>query len=139
MARLIRDVMTSGPRTLAATQTVAEAARIMRQDDIGDVLVDDNGKMCGIVTDRDIVVRAIAVGKDPDRTTLKEICSKQLVALKPDDSVDEAVRVMRERAVRRVPVMDSGKPIGIVSLGDLAVERDQRSVLGQVSAAAPNK
>jgi CBS domain-containing protein len=61
------------------------------------------------------------------------------VALKPDDSVDEAVRVMRERAVRRVPVMDSGKPIGIVSLGDLAVERDQRSVLGQVSAAAPNK
>ncbi len=139
MARLIRDVMTSGPRTLAATQTVGEAARIMRQDDIGDVLIEENGKPCGIVTDRDIVVRAIALGKNPDETPLKEICTKQLVSLKPDDSVDEAVRLMRERAIRRVPVMDDGKPIGIVSLGDLAVERDQRSVLGQVSAASPNK
>lgn len=139
MARLIRDVMTSGPRTVAAKETVAEAARIMRNEDIGDVLVEEDGKPCGIVTDRDIVVRAIAIGKNPEETPIKEICSKQLVSLKPDDSVDEAVRVMRERAIRRIPVMDGGKPVGIVSLGDLAVERDQRSVLGQVSAAAPNK
>ncbi len=139
MARLIRDVMTSRPRMLSATATLAEAARIMRQDDIGDVLVEDNGRTIGIVTDRDIVVRCIAAGRNPNETPLREVCSTNLLALKPDDSVDEAVRLMRERAVRRIPVMENGKPVGIVSLGDLAVERDQKSVLGQVSAAPPNK
>ncbi len=139
MARTIRDVMTPAPHTLAATQTVDEAARLMRDEDIGDVLIEEDGEPCGIVTDRDIVVRVIAIGKDPAETRLGEICSKQLAWLKPDDSVDSAVRLMRERAIRRVPVMDAGKTIGIVSLGDLAVERDQRSVLGQVSAAVPNR
>lgn len=139
MARQIRDVMTAKPKTLSASATLAEAARIMRQEDIGDVLVVDEGKPCGIVTDRDIVVRGIAAGKDPNQTQVKEIASKDVVTLKPDASVDEAIRIMRERAIRRIPVMEGGKPIGIVSLGDLAVERDQKSVLGQVSAAPPNK
>jgi len=139
MARLIRDVMTSKPKMLASTATLAEAANIMRQDDIGGVLVEENGKPCGIVTDRDIVVRGIAAGKDPKSTPVKEVCSEKLVSVKPDDSVDEAVRLMRERAIRRVPVMDDGNPVGIVSLGDLAMERDQRSALGQVSSAPPNK
>ncbi len=139
MARLIRDVMTAKPKTLAGSATLAEAARVMRQEDIGDVLVVDDGKPCGIVTDRDIVVRGIAAGKDPGQTAVKDIASKDVVTLAPDDSIDEAIRLMREHAVRRIPVMESGKPVGIVSLGDLAVERDQRSVLGQVSAAPANK
>lgn len=139
MARMIRDVMTSKPRMLASSATLAEAARIMRQEDIGDVLVEENGNPCGIVTDRDLVVRGIAAGKDPDETPLKEVCSMKLVSVKPDDSVDEAVRLMRERSVRRIPVMENGKTVGIVSLGDLAIERDQRSVLGQVSAAPPSR
>jgi CBS domain-containing protein len=139
MARLIRDVMTTKPRTLASSATLAEAATIMRQDDIGGVLVEENGKPCGIVTDRDLVVRGIAAGKDPKATPLKEVCSEKLISLEPDDSVDEAVRLMRERSIRRIPVLENGKMVGIVSLGDLALERDQRSVLGQVSAAPPNK
>jgi CBS domain-containing protein len=139
MARLIRDVMSTKPRCLASSATLAEAARIMRQDDIGDVLVEDNGRMCGIVTDRDIVVRGIAAGKNPSETTLKDVVSANLLSLEPDDTIDEAVRLMRERAVRRIPVMEAGKPVGIVSLGDLAIERDEKSVLGQVSAAPPNK
>jgi CBS domain-containing protein len=139
MARSIRDVMTAQPKTLSASATLAEAARIMRQEDIGDVLVMDDGKPCGIVTDRDIVVRGIAAGKDPNQTPLKEVASQNVVTLEPDASVDEAIRLMRERAIRRIPIMEGNKPVGIVSLGDLAVDRDQRSVLGQVSAAAPNK
>lgn len=139
MARLIRDVMTAKPKTLAGSATLTEAARMMRQEDIGDVLVLDDGKPCGIVTDRDIVVRGIAAGTDPGKTAVKDIASKDVVTLAPDASIDEAVRLMREHAVRRIPVMESGKPIGIVSLGDLALERDERSVLGQVSAAPPNK
>lgn len=139
MARMIRDVMTKKPRMLGAKATMAEAARIMREDDIGGVMVEENGKICGIVTDRDLVVRGLAAGKNPDSTPLKEVCSSQVVTLKPDDSVDEAVRLMRERAIRRVPVMENGNMVGIVSLGDLAIERDERSVLGQMSAAPPNK
>lgn len=139
MARLIRDVMTAKPKTLAGSATLAEAARMMRKEDIGDILVLDDGKPCGILTDRDIVVRGIAAGKDPGKTAVKDIASKDVVTLAPDASIDEAVRLMREHAVRRIPVMESGKPVGIVSLGDLALERDERSVLGQVSAAPPNK
>jgi CBS domain-containing protein len=139
MARMIRDVMTTQPRTLSSSATLAEAARVMRRDDIGDVLVEENGKLCGIVTDRDIVVRGVATGRDPNETPLSEVCTKEVVALRPEDSLDEAVRLMRDRAVRRLPVAENGKPVGIVSLGDLAVERDERSVLGQVSAAPPNK
>jgi len=139
MARLIREVMTAEPKTLSPSATLAEAARIMRQDDIGGVLVVEDGKPCAIVTDRDIVVRGIAAGKDPNETKVSEVASKNMVTIGPDASIDEAVRLMRERAVRRIPVMEGGKPIGIVSLGDLAVERDEKSVLGQVSAAAPNK
>ncbi len=139
MARMIRDLMTAKPKTLSPSATLAEAARIMRQEDIGGVLVVDDGKTCGILTDRDIVVRGIAAGKDPNSTSVGDVASKDVVAIEPDASVDEAVRLMRERAIRRIAVMDKGKPIGIVSLGDLAVDRDQRSVLGQVSAAPPNK
>lgn len=138
MAKMIRDVMTSKPRTLDAKASLSEAASIMQKEDIGAVLVEEEGKVCGIVTDRDIVVRGIAEGKDTNSTSVKEICTEQLFALKPDDSVEDAIRLMRERAIRRVPVLEDGNAVGIVSLGDLAVERDERSVLGQVSAAPPN-
>jgi CBS domain-containing protein len=131
--------MTAAPKCLSATDTVAEAARVMREEDIGDVLVEKNGKTVGIVTDRDIVVRGIAAGKNPTETPLEEVCSANLVSLGPEDSVDDAVRIMRDRAIRRIPVVEAGKAIGIVSLGDLAVERDQRSVLAEVSAATPNR
>jgi CBS domain-containing protein len=139
MAHSISDVMTATPKRLGARESVAEAARLMRERDIGDILVEKNGKTVGIVTDRDIVVRAIAAGKDPKATPLEDVCSSNLVSVRPDDSIDDAIRLMRERAIRRLPVMDGDEAVGIVSLGDLAVERDRSSVLGQVSAASPNR
>ena len=112
----------------------------MRDDNVGAVIVEDAGKICGIVTDRDIAVRAVAQERDPRTTPLSEICSKALTTLSPDDDVDRAVQMMREKAIRRVPVVDARKQaVGILSLGDLAVERDARSVLGQISAAPPNQ
>lgn len=138
MAQKIRDVMHTNPVSLDADQPVMEAARRMRDDNIGDVLVMERGTLKGILTDRDVVVRCLAEGLDPMRTTIGEICSCDLTTLKPNDAIDEAVKLMRDKAIRRIPVVEDGAPIGIVSIGDLAVERDPRSALGQISAAAPN-
>ncbi len=138
MSQTIEDVMTAHPVICSATSPLTEAAQMMRDHDIGDVLVERDGKLCGLVTDRDIVVRAVADQKDPAATELGDICSKQLVTLAPTDSVKDAVQLMRDKAIRRVPVIDHGKPVGIVSIGDLAIERDGDSALADISAASPN-
>jgi CBS domain-containing protein len=139
MAQSIRDVMTGNPITLPATSSVVDAARTMRDSNIGNVIVVDNGRICGIVTDRDITVRGVAEGRDVSSLKLRDICSQEITTLSPTDSVDDAVRLMREKAIRRLPVVEGGKPVGIVSLGDLAVEKDPHSALGNISAAPPNR
>ena len=135
----IRDVMTPNPQTLVESTTAREAAEAMRANDIGDVIVaDDSGKVTGILTDRDIVVRVVAEGRDPRATRIGDISSHSLTALGPDDPIRRAVELMRERAVRRLPVLEKGKAIGVVSIGDLALERDPASALADISAAPPN-
>jgi CBS domain-containing protein len=138
MAQTVRDVMTEDVVTVQATDSLVDAARRMREADIGDVIVMSDGDMWGVVTDRDIVVRAVADGMDPRSTTVGEIATKDVATVKPDDPVDAAIQVMRERAVRRVPVVTGNRPIGIVSIGDLAIERDEDSALAQISAAEGN-
>jgi CBS domain-containing protein len=139
MAKLIREVMTADPRTLDADASAGEAARLMKQYDIGDVLVLDGVRVRGIVTDRDIVVRAVAEGQEPALVPLSSICSADVTTVAPDDSIDSAVGLMRERALRRLPVVEDGRPVGIVSMGDLALDRDPQSALADVSAAPPNR
>jgi CBS domain-containing protein len=139
MATTIRDVMTKQPTTLSKTASILEAARAMSRVDIGNVVVVDNGKVCGILTDRDIVVRAVAEGRDVEHTRVADICSQDLTTVAPADDIDMAVQLMRQKAVRRLPVVENGKPVGIVSLGDLARERDPHSALGNISTAAPNR
>src|SRR5258706_2508909 len=129
MAQRIRDVMTSDPTVCPAAATLTDAAREMRDHEIGDVLVERDGALCGLVTDRDIVIRAIAAGADPNVTRLGDICSRELITLSPSDSIRDAVELMRQKSVRRLPVVDKGEAVGIVSLGDLAVVRDKDSVL----------
>ncbi len=138
MAQSVQDIMTADVVTVEANSTVREAAQKMRAHGVGDVLVIRKGTVCGIVTDRDIAIRAVAEGKDTAKTNVGDICSAELVALSPDDSVEDATRIVREQAVRRVPVLDEGRPVGILSLGDLALERDPASALADVSAAAPS-
>ena len=137
MAQQIRELMTPNPVVLPGTASVHEASRAMRDAQIGDVIVIENNQVCGIVTDRDIVVRTVAETQDPATTTLADICSHNLLTVTPTDSVEEAVRLMRTHAIRRLPVVDGGQAVGIVSLGDLAVERDPRSALGEISGAPP--
>jgi CBS domain-containing protein len=138
MAQQIRELMTLNPVSMPGTASVQEAARSMRDHDIGDVIVIEHDQVCGIVTDRDIAVRTVAEAQDPAATPLATICSHSLLTVTPTDSVEEAMRLMRLHAVRRLPVVEAGKAVGIVSLGDLAVERDPKSVLGKISDAPPD-
>jgi CBS domain-containing protein len=130
--------MTPNPVSMPGTASVHEAARAMRDADIGDVIVIEHHQVCGIITDRDIAVRVVAEAKDPATTALADICSHSLLTVTPTDSVEHAVRLMRTHTVRRLPVVEEGKAVGIVSLGDLAVEQDPDSVLGEISAAPPD-
>lgn len=135
----IRDIMTPSPHTIQPTASVMEAAHIMRKSDVGDVIVVEGKRLFGILTDRDIVVRVLAEGRDPEITPVSDVCSRELTAVGPTDSIGTTVRVMREKAIRRLPVVEeSGEVIGIVSLGDVAVERDPHSALADISAAPPN-
>ncbi len=139
MALKVREIMTSHPVSLPADASLVEAAKRMRENDIGDILiVEGDGRLRGIVTDRDMVVRGIADEKDPSGTTIGDICSPDLVAVDADDDTDRAVQPMRQRAVRRVPVMSDGQVVGVVSIGDMAIENDPQSALAQISAAREN-
>jgi CBS domain-containing protein len=133
MAQRIREVMTPDPVVLPATATLEEAARSMKEQDIGDVLVSESDTLCGVVTDRDIVVRGLAEGRTSAR--LGDICSRELVTMAPDDAVADADRLMREHAIRRLPVVENGKPVGILSIGDLVQEHDRDSALADISSA----
>jgi CBS domain-containing protein len=134
----IRDVMSPRPRTLSADATVSEAAQLMRREDIGDVLVVDAGRLHGILTDRDIVVRVLAPGHDPAQTRIGDACSRELETLGPEDSVGIAVRLMREKAIRRLPITENGEVVGVLTFGDIAVARDSRTAIADISAAPPN-
>ena len=138
MPQRIHDVMTPHPVSLPGTASVYEAACAMRDHNIGDVIVLENNQVCGMVTDRDIVVRTVAEARDPASLTLAHICSHTLTTSAPTDRIEQAVHRMRAKAIRRLPVVEAGRAVGIVSLGDLAVERDPRSALGEISGAPPN-
>lgn len=140
METQVRNVMTADPMTVSLQTSLAQAAQLMRDRDTGDVLVtDDGGALYGIVTDRDIVARAIADGIDPTMTPVQSVITPSPVAVHPNDDTTRAVALMREHAIRRLPVIDdAGVAVGIVSLGDLAIDRDGHSVLADISAALPN-
>jgi len=137
MAQSISDVMTRDPKTVETNATIADAAKLMRDNDTGAILVTDGDELKGIVTDRDITVKAVADGQDSS-VEVSQVFTESPVTLSPDDTVDDAINLVREHNVRRVPVVEDGKPVGIVSIGDLAIERDQDSALADLSSADSN-
>jgi CBS domain-containing protein len=138
MAQTVADVMTSAVATIGPQDSVAEAARRMTSADVGDVVVVEAGTVRGILTDRDIAVRLVAADK-PGTTPVAEIISETDVAtVTPDTPLDQAITLLRSKAVRRLPVVEDGRPVGVVSLGDLAIERDPDSALADISAARGN-
>jgi CBS domain-containing protein len=138
MAQLVRDLMTANPVTMPADTPVRRAAQAMREQDIGDVLVAEDGRLRGIVTDRDIVVRGVADFEDLSTCSLGDVCSDQLLTVAPDQDVAEAITRMREAAVRRIPVVEGGQPVGVLSIGDTAIDRDSTSALADISAEEGN-
>jgi CBS domain-containing protein len=138
MAKTLQDVMSRNPVTVESTATLLDAAKRMRDEDIGDVIVLDGGRVAGIVTDRDIVVRAVAAAKDPASCSVRDVCSSDVVTLAPGDDVQRAIEIMRQKAIKRIPVVDGGTAVGVVSIGDLAIESTGEKALADISAAEPN-
>ena len=134
----VGEIMTKDVSTLESSSKITEAARLMRDKDTGAIIIADGGDIRGLLTDRDIAVRAIAEGRSPDETTVGEIASTDLVSLEPNSTIDDAVNAMREANVRCFPVVEGGSPVGIISLGDLAMARDEESALADISSASPN-
>jgi CBS domain-containing protein len=137
MPQTVNEVMTPDPVTCEATASLEDVARAMRDNDTGAIVVTDGEKFAGLVTDRDIVVRAVAEGREPG-TPVRDAVSENVVSVEPDAPVERAIEIMREQAVRRVPVVQDGRPVGVVAIGDLAIERDGTSALADISAASPN-
>jgi CBS domain-containing protein len=120
MGTSIKEVMTRDVRACEPNATVADAAKVMAREDVGPVPIVEDGRLVGIVTDRDIVVRVVAEGRDPNATTVKEIASTDLVTVSPGDDLDEALKLLAERQVRRLPVVEGDRLVGIVAQADVA-------------------
>ncbi len=132
----IRDLMTSSPATAEPSSTVADVARIMANEDVGPVPIVDGGRLVGLVTDRDLVIRVIAEGREPNSTTIGEIASADLVTVQPDTELNEALQLMAQNQVRRLPVVEGDRLVGIVAQADVARAADEErtgEVVQQIS------
>jgi CBS domain-containing protein len=116
----IRDLMTGNPTTCEPSTTIVEAAKVMAQEDVGPVPIVEGGRIVGIVTDRDLVVRVLAEGRDPSSTTIGEIASADLVTVQPDSDLNEALSLMAQNQVRRLPVVEGDQLVGIIAQADVA-------------------
>jgi CBS domain-containing protein len=130
----VRDIMTPAPVGVYYSQTIGETARVMRDASVGAVLVVNDGALAGLVTDRDLVVRGLAEGMGPD-TPVGPLCTGDLIGVAADADLGQAAQLMRENAVRRLPVINDGQVVGIVSMGDIAISADGDSALAAVSRA----
>jgi len=119
----VKDKMTTNVATVPPNATVAEAAKLMQKHNVGSVPVTDGGNLVGIVTDRDIVVRNIAHDFDPKSTPVSNIMTTNLVTVTPDATIDEVTQKMSAHQVRRIPVVENQKLVGMVSIGDVATDR----------------
>ena len=138
MAKTVGDVMTRNPVSLPADASVTQAAKAMSDHRIGTVVVMEGNSPCGIVTDRDIAVRAVALESDPKQVKVGDICTRSIAAVRPDQSVDDAIQLMKSHDVKRLLVMDDSNLEGILSLGDLTARGEGEDVQEDLSRAEPN-
>ena len=125
MGQSIRDVMTSDPCSIDADKSVAYAAKMMKDEDVGLAPIVEGDKLIGMLTDRDIAIRVVAEGRNPDQVTVREVASKQVVTIDPQQDLDEALRIMAKHQVRRLPVVEEdGRLVGVVAQADIAREGD---------------
>jgi CBS domain-containing protein len=127
MAKSVRDTMTQDPRSIAASASVVEAARLMRDGHIGSLPITDNEELVGMITDRDIATRVVAEAADPQTTSVGDVYSRDLISVGPDQDLDEALQLMSSHQVRRLPVVENGKLVGIVAQADIALSENAKT------------
>jgi CBS domain-containing protein len=125
MALSIRDTMTENPRSIDASASVVEAARLMREQHIGSLPITDAEQLVGMITDRDITTRVVAEGVDHTRTSVRDVSSQDLITVEPDRDLDEALQLMARHQVRRLPVVENGRLVGIVAQADIALSENE--------------
>jgi CBS domain-containing protein len=135
----ITELMQTDVARVDPHASLREAARLMRDKDVGDVVVAEGTQLRGIITDRDLAIRGIAESLDPETAEVGDLASAEVKTLTPSHSVDDAIALMRDASVRRIPVIDDGSVVGVISLGDIARERERESVPGEISGAPANR
>jgi CBS domain-containing protein len=126
MAKSVRDAMTGDPRSIGATASVVEAARLMREQHIGSLPITDGEKLVGMITDRDITTRVVAEAADPKVTSVEDVYSRDLVSVEPDNDLQEALQLMARHQVRRLPVVENERLVGIVAQADIALGENEK-------------
>jgi CBS domain-containing protein len=126
MAKSVRDAMTENPRSISASASVVEAARLMRDDHIGSLPITDDEKLVGMITDRDITTMVVAEATDPNTTSVGDVYSRDLISIEPDKGLEEAVQLMARHQIRRLPVVENGRLVGIVAQADIALRENEK-------------
>jgi CBS domain-containing protein len=140
MANSVRDAMTENPRWIGASASVVEAARLMREEHIGSLPIVDDEKLVGMITDRDITTTVVAEAADPETTSVGDVNSRELVSVEPDKDLEEAVQLMARNQVRRLPVVENGRLVGIVAQADIALRENEKKTGELVEAiSAPSE
>ena len=140
MTKSVRDAMTEDPRSIGKSVSVVEAARLMREGDIGSLPITDDEKLVGMITDRDITMRVVAEGGDPKVTSVEDVYSRDLISVEPDNDLEEALRLMARHQVRRLPVVEGGRLVGIVAQADIALSENETKTGELVEAiSAPSE
>jgi CBS domain-containing protein len=127
MAKSVRDAMTENPRSIGASASVVEAARLMREEHIGSLPITDDEELVGMITDRDIATRVVAEAADPKMTSVGDVYSGDLISVAPDHDLEEALQLMARHQVRRLPVVEKGRLVGIVAQADIALKENEKT------------
>jgi CBS domain-containing protein len=127
MAKSVRDAMTENPRSIGSSASVVEAARLMREGHIGSLPILDDDQLVGMITDRDITTRVVAEAADPQTTSVGDVYSRDLISVEPDKELEEALQLMARHQVRRLPVVENGRLVGIVAQADIALSETENT------------
>jgi CBS domain-containing protein len=134
MAKRVRDAMTEDPRSIGTSEPVVDAARLMREQDVGSLPVTDDQKLVGMITDRDITTRVVAEAADLKLISVGDVYSRDLISVEPDQDLAEALRLMARHQVRRLPVVEDGNLVGIVAQADVALRENEQETGALVEA-----
>jgi CBS domain-containing protein len=127
MAKSVRDAMTENPRSIGTSESVVDAARVMRAEHIGSLPITDDEQLVGMITDRDITTRVVAEAADPTTTSVGDVYSRDLIMVEPDKDLEEALQLMARHQVRRLPVVEDGRLVGIVAQADVALKENEKT------------